>query len=147
MKRAVDVKPMKNYLLLVKFDNGEVRVFNCFSLLQNKLYAEIADVDFFKTVHIDEMGVVCWSDAIDINPFDLYEKSEDISNFTFLQTAKLLDALPEEDISTVNTIMKKHVIAWDPDFTKLTAEEREILEKSDAEMHKGDYISEEDFWS
>lgn len=38
------------------------------------------------------------------------------------------------------------VIAWDPDFTKLTTQEKEILDKSDEEMKNGDYISEEDFW-
>ena len=38
------------------------------------------------------------------------------------------------------------VIARDPDFTKVTARERELLEKSDLEMKNGDYISEEDFW-
>lgn len=47
----------------------------------------------------------------------------------------------------VNTLTKKLVIAWDPDFTKLTAKEKELLEKTDEEMKNGEYISEEDFWS
>lgn len=64
-----------------------------------------------------------------------------------LQTAELLDILPDEDISIVNALIKKLVVAWDPDFTKLTAKERELLEKSDFEMKNGDYVSEEDFWS
>ena len=41
---------------------------------------------------------------------------------------------------------KKAIIAWDPDFTKVTPEEREILEKSDSEMKNGEYVTEEDFW-
>lgn len=64
-----------------------------------------------------------------------------------LETAELLDNLPDEDISMVNTLTKKLVIAWDPDFTKLTAKEKELLEKTDEEMKNGEYISEEDFWS
>ncbi len=64
-----------------------------------------------------------------------------------LQTAELLDILPDEDISIVNALIKKLVIAWDPDFTKVTAKEKELLEKSDLEMKNGDFISEEDFWS
>lgn len=52
-----------------------------------------------------------------------------------------------EDISMENELIKKLIIAWDPDFTKVTDEERELLEKSDAEMNRGEYISEEDFWS
>ena len=66
---------------------------------------------------------------------------------TTLQTAELLDILPDEDVSIVNALIKKLVIAWDPDFTKVTARERELLEKSDFEMKSGDFISEEDFWS
>lgn len=64
-----------------------------------------------------------------------------------LQTAELLDILPDEDISIVNALVKKLVIAWDPDFTKLTSREKELLEKTDFEMKNGDFISERDFWS
>lgn len=39
------------------------------------------------------------------------------------------------------------LIAWDPDFVKLTDEEREQLEQSDSEMKNGDYLTEEEFWS
>ena len=66
---------------------------------------------------------------------------------TTLQTAELLDILPDEDVSIVNALIKKLVIAWDPDFTKVTARERELLEKSNSEMKNGDFVSEEDFWS
>ena len=74
---------------------------------------------------------------------------EDLSMLkaTTLQTAELLDILPDEDVSIVNALIKKLVIAWDPDFTKVTARERELLEKSDNEMKNGDFVSEEDFWS
>lgn len=64
-----------------------------------------------------------------------------------LQTAELLDILPDEDISIVNALVKKLVIAWDSDFTKVTPRERELLEKTDFEMKNGDFISERDFWS
>ena len=63
-----------------------------------------------------------------------------------LQTAELLDILPDEDISIVSALVKKLVIAWDPTFTKVTPKEREILEQSDLEMKNGEFISEEDFW-
>lgn len=53
----------------------------------------------------------------------------------------------DEDISMENELIKKLIIAWDPDFTKVTDEERELLEKSDAEMKRGEYIPEEDIWS
>lgn len=64
-----------------------------------------------------------------------------------LQTAELLNILPDEDISIVNALIKRLIVAWDPDFTKVTADEKAILDQTDAEMKSGDYISEEDFWS
>ncbi|MCQ2497278.1 MAG: hypothetical protein MJ131_11890 [Lachnospiraceae bacterium] len=64
-----------------------------------------------------------------------------------LQTAELLDILPDEDVSMVNALIKKLIIAWDPDFTKVTEKEKVLLEKSDSEIKNGDFISEEDFWS
>ena len=64
-----------------------------------------------------------------------------------LQTAELLDILPDEDVLLVNALIKKLVVAWDPDFTKVTARERELLEKNDSEMKNGNFVSEEDFWS
>ena len=83
MHRAISVKPMKNYIILVKFDNGEERVFNCFPLLNDTLFSQISNIDYFKTVHIDEMGVVCWNDSTDINPDILYEESVPVSEFSF----------------------------------------------------------------
>ena len=63
-----------------------------------------------------------------------------------LQTAELLDILPDEEFSIVNELVKKLVIAWNPDFTKVTPEEKELLKETDMEMKNGDYISEKDFW-
>ena len=83
MKRAIKVKPLNNYLLLVKFDNEEIRVFNCFPLLEDNIYKSLKNQDFFKTVHIDEMGLVCWDETTDINPYYLYDNSETVVNFAF----------------------------------------------------------------
>jgi hypothetical protein len=83
MQRAVDVKPMNNYLLLIRFDNGEEKVFNCFPLIKDSLFARLAEKSYFDTVHIDEMGLVCWDESTDINPYELYEKSESVKNFAF----------------------------------------------------------------
>ncbi len=84
MKRAIIVKPMKNYLILVRFDNGKDRIYNCYPLMKMRLFSRLRDIEFFNSVHIDEMGLVCWDNATDINPYELYENSEDISAFSFL---------------------------------------------------------------
>ena len=78
MYRAVKVKALKNYQLLVLFNNGEEKVYNCYPLLEDPLFQALKNESFFNTVHIDEMGVVCWNDSIDIEPNELYENSESI---------------------------------------------------------------------
>lgn len=65
---------------------------------------------------------------------------------TTLQTAELLDILPDEDVLLVNALIKKLIIAWDPDFTKVTEKERELLEKSESEMKNGIFVSEKELW-
>lgn len=64
-----------------------------------------------------------------------------------LETAELLDVLPEEDIFMVNALIKKLVKAWDPDFTKVTALEKSLLDKADEEMRNGEYVTESEVWS
>ncbi len=83
MHRALTVKPMEQNLLLVKFDNGEIKVFNCLSLMDNELFSKLRDPAFFETVHVDDMGLVCWDDATDINPDMLYDDSESLSSISF----------------------------------------------------------------
>jgi hypothetical protein len=78
--RALRVKALDNYLIVVHFASGEDKVYNCYPLLSDKLFAELADEQFFKTVHIDEMGLVCWNDATDIEPNELYNNSVSVAN-------------------------------------------------------------------
>ena len=40
-----------------------------------------------------------------------------------MEAARLIDALPEADKVFAYEFIKKLVLAWDPDFTKVTAEE------------------------
>ena len=61
-----------------------------------------------------------------------------------VQTAEMLSHLPEEELSLINALVKKLIVAWDPDFTKLTSSEKEGLDQSDQEMKDGEYYSEEE---
>ena len=40
-----------------------------------------------------------------------------------MQAARMMDMLPEEDKNFAYEFIKKLVLAWDPDFTKVTPEE------------------------
>lgn len=48
-----------------------------------------------------------------------------------LEAARLMDALPEADKELVYELIKKLVLAWDPDFTKVTDEEAKQIEAAD----------------
>lgn len=48
-----------------------------------------------------------------------------------IEAARLMDALPDADKAFAYEFIKKLVLAWDPDFTKVTAEEAKIIEDAD----------------
>lgn len=54
--------------------------------------------------------------------------------------AEMLDMLPEAEQNLALEFMKRIVLAWDPDFTKLTPTEAAELK----EAENGDYIDESD---
>ena len=56
------------------------------------------------------------------------------------QIADMVDMLPEPDQALAYELVKKLVLAWDPDFTKLTLAERVEVDKAAAEMEAGDYV-------
>ena len=58
-----------------------------------------------------------------------------------MNTAKLLDMLPEKEQNFAYELMKRMVRAWDPDFTKLTPAEAELLQDAEAESASGEMIS------
>ena len=44
-----------------------------------------------------------------------------------MNAAKMMDLLPEKDKEFAYEFIKKLVLAWDPDYTKLTKEEASML--------------------
>lgn len=47
-------------------------------------------------------------------------------------------------LKVVEALVSKIIKAWDPDFTKVTAEERKRLEEIDMEIKNGIYYTDED---
>ena len=48
-----------------------------------------------------------------------------------MDTAKMIDMLPASDQAFAYEFVKKLVLAWDPDFTKVTAEEAERIKAAE----------------
>lgn len=62
-------------------------------------------------------------------------------NATTKKTIELLQILPESDQGLAYEIIKKLVLAWDPDYTKTTPEEARALEEAEHDRKAGDTIS------
>ncbi|WP_088188877.1 hypothetical protein [Desulfosporosinus sp. FKA] len=60
------------------------------------------------------------------------------------QIIDMLDMLPESEQELAFEMIKRMVLAWDSDFTKLTPLERERLTQSEKEIAKGEIVSHSD---
>lgn len=56
------------------------------------------------------------------------------------QMVKMYEMLPEQEQELAFETIKRFVLAWDPDFTKVTPEERKQIEAAE----NSGYISDED---
>lgn len=57
------------------------------------------------------------------------------------QILDMIDMLPEQEQELAFELIKRMVLAWDSDFTKLTPEERDRLTKANKEVENGDTVS------
>ena len=60
------------------------------------------------------------------------------------ESLKMLEILPEREQEFASQFIKRLVIAWDPEFAKLTCEERKRLEDAEKRMDNGEYIKDSD---
>ncbi len=56
------------------------------------------------------------------------------------EIADMVDMLPEADQNLAYEMVRKLVLAWDPDFTRLTPSERARLEEAEAEIARGETV-------
>lgn len=57
------------------------------------------------------------------------------------QAMDLMEILPESDQNFALEFIKKLVLAWDPDYTRLTPSERKALEEAEAEIRSGETVA------
>ena len=64
------------------------------------------------------------------------------------QIVELVSMLPEQEQQLAYELIKRIVLAWDPDFSKLTSVEKESLEKADKEIEDGNLLEHSEIdWS
>jgi hypothetical protein len=71
---VVSVKPIDGYKLLLKFENGEERIFNISPFLNIGKFAELKNPAMFNSVAV-RFDTIEWANHLDIDPEFLYEKS------------------------------------------------------------------------
>lgn len=77
--RAMDVKPLEDYRLLVTFTNEEKKIFDVKPYLEFKPFQELINKALFDTVHIAGLSVE-WMNGQDICPDELYFNSSSVYN-------------------------------------------------------------------
>ena len=71
---AASVTALDDFILRVRFVNGELRDFDMKPLLARKCYSALSSEALFKTARV-EYGVVSWANGVDLDPEWLYEDS------------------------------------------------------------------------
>lgn len=56
------------------------------------------------------------------------------------KTAGMLDMLPAEEQKLAYEMVKRIILAWDADFTKLTPAEEARVEAAEAEIERGEVV-------
>lgn len=72
--KAIDVKPLNNYILEIIFSNGEKKLFDVKPYLKFKPFNELEDEKEFKKVKIAGLSIE-WENGADICPDELYNNS------------------------------------------------------------------------
>lgn len=76
--RAKEVQYIKDYKLLVTFDNMEKRIFNAEEFLNKKWFASLKNKSIFKNAKV-RCKTLEWPNGTDICSDDLYELSKTFS--------------------------------------------------------------------
>ena len=60
------------------------------------------------------------------------------------QIAQMVDMLPAADQALALELVRKLVLAWDPDYTRATPSEDAAMEQAVRELKTGDYLTDKD---
>lgn len=72
--KALEVKPLENYVLEIKFNNGEIKRFDVKPYLNHKAFEQLKKLDIFNSVKIAGLSIE-WENGVDICPDELYNSS------------------------------------------------------------------------
>jgi hypothetical protein len=74
MESVVSVIPKESFKLELKFNTGEIRLFDAKPYLEKGVFKKLKDEALFKQAYV-AFDTVCWPGNLDIAPETLYDKS------------------------------------------------------------------------
>ena len=78
--RIASLEPVGPLELLVQFDGGQKKVYDCRQLMARPEFQPLANPAFFRTVKVDPGGYgVSWSDDIDLSEYELWANGEPVA--------------------------------------------------------------------
>lgn len=72
MFKPIEIKPLPNYKLWVRYSDGIAGVVDLSHLAGKGVFALWNDTEAFEKVYIGEAGQIAWTDEIDICPDTVY---------------------------------------------------------------------------
>lgn len=79
--RIETVRTLPNYCLIVTFQNGIVKLYECLPLLEEPAFAALRDKELFDQVAVDSDGYgVVWNDDIDLSESELWLNGVEIAS-------------------------------------------------------------------
>lgn len=71
--KILDVKPKKGKKLLVTFNNGIKKIYDCSSLIDDDIFKPLMNDTLFNSVQADKHGYgVIWTDELDLSESELW---------------------------------------------------------------------------
>jgi hypothetical protein len=74
MKKVVSAAAKDDFTLILKFDDGTLREFDAKPYLENGVFKELKDLNYFKNFRI-AFGTIQWKNEQDFSPDTLYIES------------------------------------------------------------------------
>jgi len=77
MEKVIRVHSLDNFTLELKFNTGEIRVFDATPYIKKGIFQQLQDEKFFRQAYV-ALDTVCWPGGLDIAPETLYDRSKPI---------------------------------------------------------------------
>jgi hypothetical protein len=68
MPTIIEVKPLENFILWVRYSDAVSGYLNVKSFISGGISQALLNEQYFKQVHIDEFGGICWDNGFDFCP-------------------------------------------------------------------------------